>query len=144
MSKPRTYLFVIPLLFTCLPFLASCTGDTPSFKTEYQAIFLDNGQVFFGKLSNAGAAYPLLKDVYYIGRQSSPDGKEVRNILLKRGGEWHGPDLMYLNRQHVVIIEPVAPNSRVAQLIKEVQIQAPQPQQQQPQPPQQQQQQKQE
>ncbi len=109
-------------------FLSACGEQSPSFKTEYQAVFLDNGQVFFGKMENSGAAYPLLRNVYYIGRQASPDGKQVKNILVKRGNEWHGPEYMYLNRQHIVVIEPVSPTSRVAQLIKEAKTQAPQPQ----------------
>lgn len=87
---------------------------------------MDNGQVFFGKLERTGSAYPLLRDVYYIGRQTSPDGKQVANILVKRGSEWHGPDYMYINKQHIVIIEPISPTSRVAQLIKEAKAQQPQ------------------
>jgi len=120
----RTGIYGIILsAFFCL-FLSSC-GD-PSFKTEYQAVFMDSGQVFFGKMENGGSAYPLLRDVYYIGRQASPDGKEVKAILVKRGNEWHGPEYMYINRQHIVIIEPVSPTSRVAQLIKETKAQQPQ------------------
>jgi len=92
---------------------------------------MDNGQVFFGKLSHAGAPYPLLNDVHYIGREASPDGKEVKNILVKRGNEWHAPEYMYINGQHIVVIEPVAANSRVAELIKEAKTQKPQPGQQQ-------------
>jgi hypothetical protein len=88
---------------------------------------MDNGQVYFGKIENAGGGYPLLRDVYYIGKQTSPDGKEVKNILIKRGNEWHGPEYMYVNRQHIVIIEPVSANSRVAQLIKEASSPKPQP-----------------
>jgi hypothetical protein len=107
--------------------LSACNiaGDDLSFKTEYQAVFLDNGQVFFGKLENGGSAHPLLKEVYYIGRQASQDGKEVKNILLKRGSEWHGPDLMYLTSSHIIMIEPVASTSRVAELIKELKAQQP-------------------
>jgi len=95
------------------------------------AVFMDNGQVFFGKMERAGSPYPLLRDVYYIGRQASPDGKEVKNILIKRGNEWHAPDYMYINSSHIVVIEPVAANSRVAQLIKDAKNQQPQPTQQQ-------------
>lgn len=40
-------------------------------------------------------------------------------MLVKRGSEWHGPDFMRTNARHVVLIEPVAPDSRVAQLIRE-------------------------
>ena len=99
--------------------LQGCRDRNPSFSTQYQAVFMDNGQVFFGKIENAGGDYPLLRDVYYIGRQNSPDGKEVKNILIKRGSEWHGPEYMYINSRHIVLIEPVSANSRVAQLIKE-------------------------
>ena len=114
------------LLFT----FQGCGGN-PDFKTDYQAVFMDNGQVFFGKIKDAGGAYPLLRDVFYIRRQQSADGKEVKNILIKRGNEWHGPDYMYINKLHIVVIEPVAANSRVAQLIKDAQNQKPQPSQQQ-------------
>jgi hypothetical protein len=124
------------LVFFALAFVASCLllqgcSDKPSFSSEYQAVFMDNGQVFFGKIANAGGPNPLLKEVYYISRQQSQDGKEVKSILIKRGNEWHGPDYMYINKQHIVIIEPVSPNSRVAQLIKEAKNQQPQPSQQQ-------------
>ncbi len=89
------------------------------FTTEYQAVFLDNGQAFFGKLENAGSAYPVLKDVFYIQRQANPDTKEVKSILVKRSLDWHGPDRMYLNASHIALIESVSPNSQVAKLIKE-------------------------
>jgi hypothetical protein len=96
-----------------------------SFTTEYQAVFIDNGQVYFGKLEKAGSEQPLLKEVYYIGQRPAPDGKGVANILLKRGNEWHGPDSMYITRNHIVMIEPVSPTSRVAELIKELKAKGP-------------------
>jgi hypothetical protein len=133
MSGRRAFLSVVVISAACCLFMSGCGGGKPSFTTEYQAIFMDNGQVFFGKLEKAGEAYPLLRDVYYIGRQASPDGKEVKNILVKRGNEWHGPEYMYINGSHVVVIEPVANNSRVAQLIKEAKAAQPQPQATQPQ-----------
>jgi len=123
------FALALTLAASCL-FLQGCS-DKPSFSSEYQAVFMDNGQVFFGKIANAGGPNPLLKEVYYISRQQSQDGKEVKSILIKRGNEWHGPDYMYINKQHIVIIEPVSPNSRVAQLIKEAHNQKPQPSQQQ-------------
>ncbi len=111
--------------------LQGCGAEKPNFSVEYQAVFMDNGQVFFGKMERAGSPYPLLREVYYIGRQASPDGKEVKNILIKRGNEWHAPEYMYINSSHIVVVEPVAANSRVAQLIKEAKTQQPQPAQQQ-------------
>ncbi|MRR14093.1 hypothetical protein EG833_01415 [archaeon] len=93
--------------------------------TEYQAVFLDNGQAFFGKLENPDSTYPLLKEVFYIQRQVNQETKEVKNILIKRGSEWHAPDQMHINSSHIVLIEPVGPNSQVAKLIKEAKAQAP-------------------
>lgn len=123
----KKYFGVILLAVVLVAGLSGCDriGDTLSFKSEYQAIFLDNGQVFFGKLENGGSAHPLLREVYYIGSQTSADGKEVQNILLKRGNEWHGPDYMVLTASHIVMVEPIAPTSRVAALIQELKSKQP-------------------
>ncbi len=119
------------LLFLCLsPVLFSGCSERPTatgsiekpgvaLTTEYQAVFLDNGQAFFGKLENPDSEYPLLKEVFYIQRQVNPETKEVKNILIKRGSEWHAPDHMNINSKHIVLIEPVSPGSRVSQLIVE-------------------------
>jgi hypothetical protein len=129
MKKATVGIMILLCLFT-MTLVAGCgkMDENLSFTTEYQAIFVDNGQVFFGKLENGASLHPLLRDVYYIGRQASPDGKEVKNILLKRGNEWHAPDFMYLTSSHIVMIEPVSPTSRVAELIKDLKAQQPAPQ----------------
>lgn len=95
------------------------SGDAPKASTEYQAVFLDNGQVFFGKLENAGSKYPLLKEVFYIQSQEDPTTKQINSVLTKRGSELHGPDMMYVNANHVLMIESVTSGSKVAQLIQE-------------------------
>ncbi len=97
----------------------------PKFDSDYQAVFLANGQVFFGKIENAGGTYPMLKDVYYVQTKVDPETRQGVSILVKRGSEWHGPDLMYINSRQIVVIEPVAANSRVAQLIAEAKAQKP-------------------
>ena len=97
-----------------------CTREADlKFESTYQAVVLDNGQVFIGKLEQSGSAYPLLREVFYIQRLTDGDKKEVKNVLLKRGNEWHKPDYMRLNARHIVMIEPVAPESRMAKLIQE-------------------------
>ena len=112
------------LLFFCLlpALLPACGRDNLKFPTEYQAVFLDNGQVFFGRLQDDGSSYVTLRDVFYIKQQASPDKKEVKNVLVKRGSEWHAPDFMRINSRHIVFIEPVAPDSRVALLIREAEL----------------------
>ncbi len=118
-------LVVLCLLIAAIVTACAKTDDNLSFNSEYQAVFMDNGQVFFGKLEKGGSDHPLLREVYYIGQQASPDGKQVANILLKRGNEWHAPEFMYLSKNHIVMIEPVAPTSRVAELIKELKAKQP-------------------
>ena len=110
-------LFLLPLA----GLLAGCSGGGSdlSFATEYQAVFLDTGQVFFGKIGEASPDYLTLKDVYFVQRQVEPDKKAARNILMRLGSEWHGPDFMRINTRHIVRIEPVAPDSQVAKLIRE-------------------------
>ena len=115
------------LLICVSAFLVGCnqSGKTqdakniPKFSTEFQAVFMDNGQIFFGKLEQAGADYPLLKDVFYVQNQVNQETKEVKNILVKRGQEWHAPDYMYVNAHHILAIEPVSPSSQLARLIQQ-------------------------
>lgn len=93
------------------------------FTTTYQAVMLINGQVYFGRLEGYGTSNPVLTEVYYVQSTVDPQTKQQNNILLKRGKEWHGPDRMYINPQQIVIVEPVNPDSRVGELIKELKMQ---------------------
>ncbi|MCK9378069.1 MAG: hypothetical protein M0P73_18275 [Syntrophobacterales bacterium] len=107
------------LMFTALLGLTSCSSSDLSFPTEYQAVYLDNNQVFFGKITETNTPFPMLRDVFFVQTQVDQQKKETKHLLIRRGVEGHGPDFMRLNAQHIVVIEPVAPDSRVAQLIRE-------------------------
>ncbi len=85
----------------------------------YQAVLLDNGQFFYAKVDQSPSEFLLLTDIYYIQSSQDPETKQVQNILVRRGKEWHSPDRMFLNLRHVVAIEPVATDSKVAQLIEQ-------------------------
>lgn len=63
----------------------------------------------------------MLHDVYYIQQSTDPQTKQVSNVLIRRGNEWHGPSETVLNSRHIVMVEPVGPGSKVAQLIEEQQ-----------------------
>ena len=105
-----------------LLFIQGCErGPTFKFQTEYQAVMLDNGQVVFGKAEFLGKEYVLLKDVFYIRSQVNQETKQVTNALIKKGQEWHGAEQSYINTRHIIMIDPVSPESQVAKLIKEQQ-----------------------
>jgi hypothetical protein len=92
-------------------------NNSVGFTTPYQAVLLTNGSVYFGHLQGYGENNPVLTDVYYIVSQTNPETKQVNNVLVKRGKELHEPDRMYLNPNQLLFVEPVGPNSKVAQLI---------------------------
>ena len=95
------------------------TSADPTFGTPYQAVLLDNGQVYYGRITGIGSAYPEMTDAYYIVRTTDPQTKETKNVLVKRGNELHAPSKTFFDSRHIVMIEPVGMNSQVEQLIQQ-------------------------
>jgi hypothetical protein len=87
--------------------------------SEFQAVLLTNGQVLIGKLEGLGTPYPVLTDVYYVQTAVDAKTKQPKNLLVKRGMEWHAPDRTLINANHIVMVEPVGADSTVAKLIAE-------------------------
>lgn len=92
---------------------------------SYQAVFLTNNQVYFGKLYNRNSQFPTLKDVYYLqvtqALQPKSQNAAATNInLVKLGGEIHAPqDAMSINRDQIVFVEDLKPDSQVITAIKQ-------------------------
>jgi Tfp pilus assembly protein PilE len=95
------------------------TNVAPALSTPYHAVLLQNGQAFFGRIQGLDPEYVVLQDVYYIQSRQHPETKQVANVLVKRGQEWHSPDRMILNKRQVILLEPVTETSQVAKLIAE-------------------------
>lgn len=91
-----------------------------SFDQTYQAVLLSNNNVYFGRLQGYGTDNPMLTEVYYVQTVVDPQTHQQSNVLTKRGKEWHSPDRMYINPKQIVIVEPVGPHSRVAELIQQL------------------------
>jgi hypothetical protein len=115
LKKLIASVFVVGVLFATIACQQQPQGA--EITTPYAAVLLDNNQVYFGKLTRANSDFPELTDVYYIERTVNQDTKAVNNVLVRRGNEVHAPDRMFLNAHHIILIEPVGPNSKVAQLI---------------------------
>ncbi len=111
--------------------LASLLPGGALFHSDWQAIFLSNGQVYFGKVKNPNANFVLVTDIYYLqvtnvdksALGQPPDVQtqpEQRLTLIKLGNEIHGPmDTMLINRSQVVLIEDLKSDSRVVQAIND-------------------------
>jgi hypothetical protein len=78
---------------------------------------LDNGQLLFGKLEENSTGYATLRDVFYVQNQVERESGKVSSVLVRRGQESHRPDAMYINARHIVLVESVAPDSPIANLI---------------------------
>jgi hypothetical protein len=97
----------------------SARQATPAWTTPFQAVMLDSGVVYFGKLSGYGTPHPVLSDVYYVQSQQDPKTRQITNQLVRLSSQPHGPDRMVLNPNHIIAVEPVATVSTIATLIEE-------------------------
>ena len=87
----------------------------------YQAVFLSNGQVYFGKKVFGSWRTLDLTDVYYLQvNTTATSSKGVDDLaLIKLGNELHGPeDGININWNHVLFVEHLRNDSRVVRAIK--------------------------
>ena len=101
-------------------FNISSLGSFPSVPpAQWQAVFLTNNQVYFGKLVNYDNTYVTLTDVYYLRTASDLDQSGGTSLnLIKLGGELHGPeDVMYIPKANVLFWENMKDSSQVVQTI---------------------------
>lgn len=92
--------------------------------TKYQALFLTNGQVYFGKLDQSSTLLGkdfILTNVYYFqaaqgGLNTSTSSSELS--LIKLGSELHGPEnKLVINRTSVLFWENLKTDSKVVEAI---------------------------
>ena len=97
---------------------------------EYQALFLTNGQVYFGKLTHLDNSYVELTDIYYLQTQAAQPSSSSNTTpapspslsLAKLGNELHGPeDAMFVAKSQVLFWENLKDSGKVVQAIKSYQ-----------------------
>lgn len=94
-------------------------------KKQYQAVFLNGGQVYFGKIGKFNDKYITLSDIYYlrVNQAVQPDTtNKTTNAndisLAKLGSELHGPeDQMMINRSEVQFWENLKDDGQVVKAI---------------------------
>ncbi len=94
-------------------------------KKRYQAVFLSNGQVYFGKVAGLNNRYIDLQDIYYLNVanqsvQPSQQASQQNVSLVKLGCELHSPqDRMVIYRDQVTFWENLKDEGQVATAIKQ-------------------------
>lgn len=99
--------------------------------SKYQAVFLNNGQVYFGNIDSLNNQYVRLSNIYYLtqnGGSSDTSATSSSNYSLVKLGcqQIHDPeDQMVINRDQVTFWENLNDNGKVVQSIKQFQKQNP-------------------
>jgi hypothetical protein len=98
--------------------------------SDYSAVFLTNGQVYFGQLKALAEQEVVLTDIYYLqvnqasqldaGKDKAAAAAASPDIqLIKLGSELHGPnDKMRISRNQVLFTESLKNDSKVVAAIK--------------------------
>lgn len=134
MNKNKVLLYVLyAIVIIALAYAIYATkgfglwkSKSDEFKTgAWQAVFLSNGQVYFGHLSGLNSQFSNLKEIYYLQVQKPiqpSDGStsdQGKLTLVKLGNELHAPqDEMKINRDQVLFVEDLKEDGKVMQAIK--------------------------
>lgn len=107
-----------------LPGMNSASSDLAK---GWQAVFLSNGQVYFGKIEKISDRDLILTDIYYLqvvtkplqqSQETPPANQQQELTLAKLGNELHGPvDRMIINRDQILLTEELKEDSKVVTAI---------------------------
>ncbi|MBI4426517.1 MAG: hypothetical protein HY567_02980 [Candidatus Kerfeldbacteria bacterium] len=132
---PSIILTLVVVVAVAYWFYQSASQSPAAFglsKKAFHAIFMSNGQAYFGKISRINDQFATIDQVYYLRKFETPlqpiaadegatasDDKNTPDLqVVKLGGEIHGPqNRMTINRQHILFIEELKPDSRVVTTI---------------------------
>ena len=119
----RVQRFAIAIAVLAAAFLFTKYWDfvitPPIGHARYQAVFLVNGQTYFGRYLDRLGPYAKIEDAFYIqqqaaGQDTSTSTADLR--LVRRGSELHQPDAeMLVSKEAILFVEDLKPDSQVAQ-----------------------------
>jgi hypothetical protein len=87
---------------------------------QYQAVFLTNGQRYFGRYYDRLGAYAKIEDVYYLEQSqgtdpnAAPDTRLVRRALLL----YEPGSRMLVPKSAILFVEDLADSSPIAQFMQ--------------------------
>ena len=95
--------------------------------SDFSAVFLSNGQVYFGEVERDSSTEIVLKNVYYLQVADTAGATGVNPLtqthfnLIKLGQELHGPtDELFINRSQVLFYENLRTDSKIVSSIKQI------------------------
>lgn len=118
----KLFYWVVVLVIVALFFLLIWKVVYPAVKSsvarsgDYQAVFLDDGKVYFGKVSSLSSSFVYLDDVFYL-----QVNKGQNPVLVEFGTvETYGPENhIQINKDKIISIQDLKSNSQVVQAIRD-------------------------
>ena len=122
-------LFMVAMIVALIALYVALSGNNSENKyvdkTKFQAIFLNGGQVYFGKVHSLNDKFITIDNIYYLRvnqqvqpNQSSTSSANQDVSLAKLGCELHGPtDSMVINRDQVLFWENLKADGQVTKAI---------------------------
>jgi len=88
----------------------------PAFGARYQAVFLSNGQTYFGHYLDRLGPYVKVENAFYITQQPTTDeGQTPDSRLIRRGSELHQPlPYVLIPKSAILFVEDLRADSQVA------------------------------
>lgn len=124
------WLFIVIIILTIIGgvYLSGIFNENKFSKNnqEWQAIFLINGEVYFGKLVKQNVYEIMVENIFYLqnkeplhqGANVNKNGGDI--ALIKLGSEIHGPtDEIRFNRSQVAYIEDMKDESKIVKAIRD-------------------------
>jgi hypothetical protein len=108
--------FVLAVLFT-----QWWDFTVPAFgRAQYQAVFLANGQTYFGRYYDRFGAYAKIEDVYYLQQVQGSDANAAPDTkIIRRGQELHEPtSRMLIPKSAILFVEDLTDASPIAQFMQ--------------------------
>jgi hypothetical protein len=89
-------------------------------RAPYQAVFLTNGQTYFGRYYDRFGAYAKIEDVYYLQQGQATDaGGTTDTRIVRRGHELHEPGTrMLIPKSAILFVEDLTDASPIAQYMQ--------------------------
>jgi hypothetical protein len=99
-------------LWLGLKFLGPKNPASPS---EYSAVYLSTGDVYFGKLS--WFPWPHMKNVWFLQRSTNQQNQTQLGLAPLKDAFWGPVDEIYLNTKQVIFWTSLRNDSQVAQAL---------------------------
>lgn len=92
---------------------------TSPFSARYQAVFLANGQTYFGHYLERLGPYVKVEHAFYITQQpTAEEGQTPESRIIRRGSELHQPlPFVLIPKSAILFVEDLRADSQVAQFM---------------------------